>query len=87
MNTPIEFQANKDQWEITPTILGWQQIILLEDTGNRIVFIGRDFGSDEEFQPFKNQQYVVLDAEADIAEFIENIANGNYNCCGLYREI
>ena len=85
MNTPIEFRADSKRWKQTPTIYGWDSIILLEDTPSRIVLLGRDFGQDDEFQPWTNTQYLTLETLEDKNQFYEETANGNYFCIGVYN--
>lgn len=84
MNTPILFQGNKEQWKSTPTTFGWDQMILLEDLPGRLVILSRDFGRDDVYMPYKNEQYIVFESKGDIETFHEEISNGNYNCDGIY---
>ena len=87
MNTIIDFRADKSKWDKTPTIMGWDQVLLLEDIPGRIVYIGRDHGPDDEFQPWINSSYVVHEAKEDIEQFYDELANGNYVCEGLWDDI
>ena len=82
MNTIIEFRANKDKWKTSPTTFGWDSILLLEDTPDRIVILGRDYGNDDIYMPWKNQQYLTYHG-VDIEVFHEEIAIGNYDCIGI----
>tara|TARA_R100000234_G_C4877428_1_gene125860 strand:- start:234 stop:515 length:282 start_codon:yes stop_codon:yes gene_type:complete len=82
MNTIIEFRANKSNFEQHPTFLGWDSILLLEDTPDRIVILGRNFGSDDVYQPWTGQQYLEFDG-IDRDNFFEEISNGNYYCIGI----
>tara|TARA_Y100001938_G_C8059168_1_gene416176 strand:- start:51 stop:350 length:300 start_codon:yes stop_codon:yes gene_type:complete len=85
MNTIIEFRADKSKWETTPTFLGWDSILLLEDTSDRVVILGRDFGDDDVYRPWTNQQYLHFTGE-DRINFFEEISGGNYYCIGILED-
>ena len=88
MKTIIEFRASKSAWKDQPTSLGWDSILLLEDSPTRLVILGRDFNPKEgEFYlPWVNQQYLVLQKD-EMQNFYDEIGNGNYFCLGVYEEI
>ena len=60
MNTIIDFRANKAKWKTTPTTFGWDSILLLEDTPDRLVILGRDHGDDDIYMPWKNSNILLI---------------------------
>ena len=86
MDKPILFTANKDKWEKTPSIIGSDEIILLEDVPGRLVFLCRNVRTEDKpyYSPYTSQDYAVYEHKGDIENFYDEIACGNYECQGIY---
>ena len=86
MDKPILFKSNKEKWEKTPSIIGSDEIILLEDIPGRIVLFHRNVRSEDHpyMSPYTSQYYSVYEHKGDIDNFYQEIACGNYECQGIY---
>ena len=86
MDKPILFTANKDKWEKTPSIIGSDEIILLEDVPGRLVLLHRNVRTEDKpyYSPYTSQDYAVYEHKGDIENFYDEIACGNYECQGFY---
>ena len=86
MDKPILFKSNKEKWEKTPSIIGSDKIILLEDIPGRIVLLHRNVRSEDHpyMSPYTSQYYSVYEHKGDIDNFYQEIACGNYECQGIY---
>ena len=86
MHKPILFKANKEKWEKTPSTIGTDEIILLEDIPGRIVLLCRNVRITDNpyYTPYTSQDYSVYEHKGDIDNFYQEIACGNYECQGIY---
>ena len=86
MDKPILFKANKEKWEKTPSTIGADEIILLEDIPGRIVLLCRNVRSEDNpyMSPYTSQDYSVYEHRGDIYNFYQENACGDYERQGIY---